>query len=157
VPGHNYSALVAHLDANLATVRSATAEYQASLRTTRRTTTPTQKRFSPGDLILWNPRENVFSFRTSTLAPKLLGPYEIISQTKNDMKCVHPVLHTQHILHSSRMTRFYGTAESGHNVALLDHDEFVVESILQHEGQWTKISDMTFLVRWAHYDSSHDS
>ena len=157
VPGHNYSALVAHLDANLATVRSATAEYQASLRTTRRTTTPTQNRFSPGDLILWNPRENVFSFRTSKLAPKLLGPYEVISQTKNEIKCVHPVLHTQHILHSSRVTPYYGTAESGHNVALLDHDEFVVESILQHEGQWTKISDMTFLVRWAHYDSSHDS
>ena len=51
VPGHDYSALVAHLDANLATVRSATADFQASLRSTRRTTTrfdpmePKRKRF----------------------------------------------------------------------------------------------------------------
>ena len=71
VPGHDYSALVAHLDANLATVRSATAEFQASLRSTRRTITPTQNRFSPGDLILWNPKENFFRFPTSKLAPKL--------------------------------------------------------------------------------------
>ncbi len=157
VPGHDYSALVAHLDANLAAVRSVTATFQASLRDTRRTTTPTQNKFSAGDLILWNPRENVFSFRSSKLAPKLLGPYEVISQNKNDIKCVHPILHTKHTLHSSRVTPFYGTPESGHKVALLDHDEFVVDNILQHKGQWTKISDMTFLVRWANYDSSHDS
>ena len=157
MPGHDYSALVAHLDANLATVRSATAEFQASLRSTRRTITPTQNRFSPGDLILWNPKENVFSFRTSKLAPKLLGPEKVISQSKNDIKCVHPVLHTQHTLHSSRVTPLYGTPASGQKIALLDHEEFLVDEILRHKGVWTKISDMTFLVRWANYDSSHDS
>ena len=127
------------------------------MRSNRRKTTPTQNVYSPGDLILWNPRENVFSFRSSKLAPKLLGPYKVISQSKNDIKCVHPVLHTEHILHSSRVTPFYGTPESGHSVALLDNDEFIVDEILQHRGQWNRIRDMTFLVRWANYDSSHDS
>jgi Chromo (CHRromatin Organisation MOdifier) domain len=157
IPGHDYSALVAHLDANLATVRSATADFQASLRNSRRKTTPQQNQYKPGDLILWNPKENVFSFRSSKLAPKLLGPYIVISQHKNDIECQHPVLHTKHFLHSSRVTPYFGTPDSAKTVALLDHDEFVVEDILQHKGQWNKIKDMTFLVRWSGYDSSHDS
>jgi Chromo (CHRromatin Organisation MOdifier) domain len=157
VPGNDYGALVAHLNANLAAVRSATAAFQASLRTTRHNTTPTQNKFAPGDLILWNPRENVNSFRSSKLAPKLLGPYKVLSQHKNDIKCVHPVLHTQHTLHSSRVTPFFGTADNAHKIALLDSDEYVVEDILQHKGEWNKIKDMAFLVRWSGYDSSHDS
>jgi RNase H-like domain found in reverse transcriptase/Chromo (CHRromatin Organisation MOdifier) domain len=157
VPGNDYGALVTHLNANLAAVRSATAAFQASLRTNRHNTTPTQNKFSPGDLILWNPKENVNSFRSSKLAPKLLGPYKVLSQHKNDIKCVHPVLHTQHTLHSSRVTPFFGTADNAHKIALLDSDEYVVEDILQHKGEWNKIKDMTFLVRWSGYDSSHDS
>ena len=47
--------------------------------------------------------------------------------------------------------------ESGQKIALLDHEEFLVDEILQHKGVWTKISDITFLVRWANYDSSQDS
>ena len=155
--GHDYTALVAHLDANLAIVRSVTANFQATLRTSRQTTTPSQNQFSPGDVILWNPRENAFSFRSSKLAPKLLGPYRVISQHKNDITCEHVVLHTQHTLHSSRVTPFFGTPESAHTVALLDHDEFVVEAILSHKGEWKHIKNMTFLVHWAGYDSSHDS
>lgn len=123
----------------------------------RRKTTPQQNQYKPGDLILWNPKENVFSFRSSKLAPKLHGPYTVISQHKNDIECQHPVLHTKHFLHSSRVTPYFGTPDSAKTVALLDHDEFVVEDILQHKGQWNKIKDMTFLVRWSGYDSSHDS
>ena len=105
----------------------------------------------------WNPRENANSFRSTKLVPKLLGPYKVISQHKNDKKCVHPVLHTQHTLHSSRVTPFFGTPESTHKMALLDQNEFVVEEILQHNGNWNKIKDMSFLVRWSGYDSSNDS
>ena len=121
VPGHDYSALVAHLDANLATVRSATAEFQASLRSTR------YDHANSKQILPWrfDPMEpNVFSFRTSKLAPKLLGPYKVISQSKNYIKCVHPVLHTQHILHSSRVTPFYGTPESGQNLLSLTTKNF---------------------------------
>jgi hypothetical protein len=157
VPGNDYGALIAHLNANLAAVRSATAAFQASLRNNRHSTTPTQNAFSPGDLILWNPRENIHSFRSSKLAPKVLGPYKVISQHKNDIKCVHPVLHTQHTLHSSRVTPFFGTQENANKIALLDQEEFIVEDILQHKGEWNKIKDMSFLVRWSGYDSSHDS
>ena len=76
------------------------------------------------------------------LAPKLLGPYKVLSQHKNDIKCVHPVLHTQPTLHSSRVIPFFGTQNDAHKIALLDEDEFVVEDILQHNGQWDKMKDI---------------
>ena len=97
------------------------------------------------------------SFRSSKLAPKLLGPYRVISQHKNDISCEHVVLHTHHTLHSSRVAPFYGTLESENTVALLDNDEFIVEDILSHRGDYKHIKDMTFLVHWAGYDSTHDS
>jgi hypothetical protein len=157
VPGHDYTALVKQLDSNLAVVRSATADFQATLRRKRHATTPSQNQFAPGDVILWNPRENPFSFRSTKLAPKLLGPYRVISQHKNDISCEHVVLHTHHTLHSSRVAPFYGTLQSENTVALLDNDEFIVEDILSHRGDWKQIKNMAFLVHWAGYDSSHDS
>jgi hypothetical protein len=157
VPGHDYTALVKQLDSNLAVVRSATSDFQATLRRKRHATTPSQNQFAPGDVILWNPRENPFSFRSTKLAPKLLGPYRVISQHKNDISCEHVVLHTHHTLHSSRVAPFYGTLQSENTVALLDNDEFIVEDILSHRGDWKQIKNMAFLVHWAGYDSSHDS
>ena len=138
-------------------MRSATAEFQASLRNSRRKTTPQQKQYKPRDLILWNPKENVLSFILSKLAPKLLEPYTIISLHKKDIECQHQVLNTKCFLRRSRVTPYFGTPDSAKTVALLDHDELVVEDILQHKGQWNKIKDMTFLMRWSGYDSSHDS
>jgi Chromo (CHRromatin Organisation MOdifier) domain len=55
------------------------------------------------------------------------------------------------------VTPFFGTQNDAHKVALLEEDEFVVEDILQHNGQWNKMKDMTYLVRWSGYDSSSDS
>jgi hypothetical protein len=57
---------------------------------------------------------------------------------------VHPVLHTQHTLHSSRLTPFYGTPESGQTIAL-DHEEFLVDEILQQNQRHDSSSTMGIL------------
>ena len=88
VPGNNYCDLVQQLDHNLATVRAITTAFQQSLQTKRLRTQMTNL-YEPGDLILWNPREHVNSFRSSKLAPKLLGPYSVISSGCNDIICTH--------------------------------------------------------------------
>ena len=93
VPGNNYCDLVQELDHNLATVRAITTAFQQSLRT-RRLRKQITNLYQPGDLILWNPREHVNSFRSSKLAPKLLGPYSVISQERNDIIC--PNLFVRH-------------------------------------------------------------
>ena len=88
VSGHNYCELVQHLNHNLATVQAITTAFQQSLRTKRLRTLMTNI-YQPGDLILGNPLENADSFRSSKVAPKLLGPFSVISQECNDIICTH--------------------------------------------------------------------
>ena len=108
-PGHSYHDIVAHLDENLATVRRITHEYQCALRTQRQRATPSSKQnmYQPGDLVLWNPKEHAHAFRTSKLAPKLLGPYTVLTQTNNNVTCLHCHHNTQHVLHTHRLAVFW--------------------------------------------------
>ena len=159
LPGHTYCDLVTALDRNLAIVRSITSSYQDSLRRKRQSNTPSNSHniYQPGDFILWNPLETPQSLRSSKLSPKLLGPYEVIQQTKNDISCKHVVTNVISVLHSSRVTPFIGTDTDAHTSALLDRDEFIVDSIVTHRGNARKVSSLKFLVRWHNYSSAHDS
>ena len=113
--------------------------------------------YQPGDFILWNPREHAHSFRTSKLAPKLLGPYIVQSQKVNDIACQHTTLGTQHVFHSDRVTPFLGSPDSITTLGNLDRDEYIVASILAHRGNWKRLHTMEFLVHWDGYDSDLDS
>ena len=159
-PGHQYTTLVRQLDENLSAVRAITHAYQLSLRTQRQSTGPSpdsRNLFQPGDLVLWNPKENPNSFRSTKLAPKLLGPYNVVEQHKNNVTCEHISLHTRHILHVSRLTPYYGSLPTATHVSLLDAEEYVIHNITAHKGDWKRLSTLTFLVSWLGYDSSHDT
>ena len=154
VPGHNYGDLVRQLDHNLATVRSATANYQQSLR---QDDTLSRNTYQPGDLILWNPREHPMAFRSTKLAPKLLGPYIVKQQLRNTVICTHSQFHTEHSFHSNRISPYIGSLNDAQRISILDKDEYVVDSILDHRGTFTKLSTVFFLVHWHGYDSTSDS
>jgi hypothetical protein len=158
-PGHSYHELVAQLDRNLATVRSVTTAFQLSLRNKRQAPTPQnqQNLYQDGDLVLWNPKEHAHSFRSSKLAPKLLGPYVVHSQLGNDVSCTHCLLQTPHVFHCDRLTPFFGTPASAQKLGLLDNNEFYVEFIVAHRGSFNHRRQLQFLVRWAGYDASDDT
>jgi hypothetical protein len=42
------------------------------------------------------------------------------------------------------------------DVAVANKGEFHIERILNHRGNWKKVSTLEFLVRWTGYDESHD-
>ena len=109
------------------------------------------KKYQPGDFILWNPQEHPKSFRSTKLAPKLLGPYVVIHQKTNDITCQHLQSHTEHVFHSSRVSPYIGSEVSAKNISLLDAEEYVVESITNHRGTWKHLSMMEFLVNWRGY------
>jgi hypothetical protein len=115
-PGHTYGDLVFALDRNLAIVRSITPAYQDSLRQHRQSHSPpdSHNRFQPGDFVLWNPLETPHSFRCSKLSPKLLGPYVVIEQIKNDITCQHVVTNIVSRLHASRVTPYFGTPDTAY-------------------------------------------
>jgi hypothetical protein len=130
-PGHTYGDLVFALDRNLAIVRSITPAYQDSLRQHRQSHSPpdSHNRFQPGDFVLWNPLETPHSFRSSKLSPKLLGPYEVIEQIKNDVTCQHVVTNIVSRLHASRVTPYFGTPDTAYTTALLDRDEYIITAL----------------------------
>ena len=150
---------VNQLDHNLTTIRAITAQYQLELRQKRQSTTPQtqQNTYQPGDYILWNPKENQNSFRSSKLSPTLLGPYTVTKQEGNKISCYHNQLHTQHIFHSDRVTPFIGSTTIANKIGLLDKEEYVVEKIKSHRGTWNKLKSIELLVRWQGYTADSDS
>ena len=145
------------LDRNLSVVRSITSSYQQTLRSQRTATTPANNKFQPGDYLLWNPLETPQSFRSSKLSPKLLGPYEVIKQTKNDITCRHVITNIVSKLHSSRVTPFVGSSDAATSAALLDRDEYIIDSVISHRGNPNRVTSLEFLIRWHNYSSEHDT
>jgi hypothetical protein len=156
-PGSNYASLVHQLNNNLAVVRAITDNYHLQLRSQRTSTSQAQNIFQPGDLILWNPREQPTSHRSTKLAPKLLGPYTVIIQTKNNVQCEHIITGQEKIFHAERITPFVGSVQDAKKAALLDRDEYIITSILAHRGTFQNKRQLQFLVRWDGYDESSDT
>ena len=81
----------------------------------------------------------------------------MLHQNVNDIKCKHPTLHTQHTFHADRVTPFVGTTAAATALGHLDRDEYIVDAIMAHRGNWKQLTSMQFLVHWHGYDSATDS
>ena len=143
-PGHTYCDFVTRLDNNLATVRSINHTYQESIRNARQALSSVINSYQAGDLVPWNPKDNPHSFRSPKLAPKLLGPYQVLSQNKNDVLCVHPVAQTSHMLHSTRLTPLIGSVATAEHLGLLDKEDYIVEQIISHRGKPPRLKTLQF-------------
>ena len=156
-PGHSYGEYVNQLNINLSTVRAITSQFQNELRQKRQASITKQNVYQKDDLILWNPKEHSKAFRSSKLAPKLLGPYTVITHIGNNVTCLHTQLNTQHVFHTDRISPYIGTIQSAQKIGLLDREEYIVESIVAHRGKWTHLKSIEFLVHWQGYTSDSDS
>ena len=161
--GQGYTHFVQCLNENLRVIRSLTSQFQLEVREYKQRLNENQNVFQPGDLILWNPKEHQHSHRVTKLSPRLYGPYIVIEQLRNDVMCRHLSLNTEHKFHSSRVYPFFGNLQEAKRVAMLDSEEYLVESILEHEGDPRRKTSMRFLVKWLDsntwqsYYSLHDN
>ena len=55
-----------------------------------------------------------------------------------------------------RIFRFDPISVNPLDVARRDYSEFFVEKIIEHQGDFRKVSTLTFKVRWLHYTSEYD-
>ena len=78
-------------------------------------------------------------------------------QIGNNVTCQHTQLESQHVLHTDRLTPYIGTEQSAKHIGLLDQEEFIVESIVNHRGNWSNLKSIELLVRWQGYTSESDS
>jgi hypothetical protein len=107
-----------------------------------------------GDLVLFGHWEGPCTHLPEKLSTAYLGPYEVVSQSKNDVTCKHIVLNTEHIFHVARLKPFFGTREEALKEAQLDQDQFFVRRILHYTGNPHLRTIITFTLEYVDGDVS---
>ena len=140
------SAILKLFDEDLKIIRELSITAQNELVAKRRSKDAPAAHYEHGDLVFWNPREKPTDFLASKLSPNWKGPYEVVTQHKNDVECRHIVVQTLHFFHLDRLKPFFGTYEQGLALAELDHNQFALSSINFYIGNPHKRTSTNFNV-----------
>ena len=148
----NAQAFVKLLDETLRTLWDISRTYQKSLITKRggNVDPALQNQYQPGDLVLF--QRITSAPLPSKLTLRFAGPFEVISQHKNDVQCRHLCVKTVHTFHVERLKLFTGGREKAERVALLDHDQYQVDRILYYRGNPLIRTTMEFFIRYGDGD-----
>ena len=134
------------LDDDLSLVKSHSLKFQAELVTKRASSTK-QNTFQKGDYVLFaHPKDKPLP---SKLNGKYAGPFEVISQTKNDVSCRHCSTGKVSEFFVSSLKLFMGTKEDAERMSMIDADQFRVEAFLSYKGDPMQRMSMEFLVKFA--------
>jgi hypothetical protein len=144
-PADYVSDFVRDLDKNFQEIHSASRAYQDSL-VQKRSIDNDQPTFQPGDLVL---KRRKGPFRPSKLAPLNLGPFEVISQYKNDVEMRHLALGNVQTTHIENLAMYTGSRADALEVALIDADQHWIDTILRYHGFPELTKSMEFLVKFA--------
>jgi hypothetical protein len=101
--------------------------------------------YQVGDWVLWSPEA---AFKSTKLAARFLGPYEVTHTHKSDITIEHVVTHEKKVVHMERLKIFVGTRKEGYDAAARDHDQHVVDVVLAYKGDPALRSGMKFLVKF---------
>ena len=87
------------------------------------------------------------------------GPMKVLSSQDSEYLLLDLVSGKEKLFHVKNMRAFHFSPSKVDplDIARRDYDEFFVERILEHEGDFRKVSTLFFLVRWHAYSSEHDS
>ena len=134
------------LDKNLKTLHEISKKHQDTIAADRKKhSSPNyQNTYQPGDLVLWQRDPNIPL--PTKLSPKFVGPYEVISQNRNDVTCRHIVLGHTKVFHVSRLKIFHGSIEEARRVAMIDNDQFTITDFKAYRGNPMLRTSMEFEV-----------
>lgn len=96
---------------------------------------------------------------TNKLKTNLQGPFRIVNINGAKYTIQNLLTSKNQDVHISRLKPFIFDNErtDPKEVAMHEQEEFLIEAIIAHRGDRTRRKTMEFKVRWAGYDSSHDS
>jgi hypothetical protein len=145
-PAEHTHEFVRRLDENLAHLRAVSKRFQEQLIAERTSATPaeTQNTYQPGDFVLFERNKSVP--RPNKLTPDFQGPFEVISQNKNDVSTRNLVYGNVRDYHVERLKPFFGTRSEAAELAKRDSDQFDVERILAYRGDPETRTTMEFNV-----------
>ena len=95
------------------------------------------------------------------LANQMRGPFRVISSVQSVYQ-VQSFTDPDKIIsiHSARLREFYSNLEyhlSPTEVAATDNQEFVIDYIIEHDGETNDLTSLLFKVRWLGYDDTEDT
>jgi hypothetical protein len=135
------------LDADLRAIRVASKQFQDKLVAERTQREHPPNEYVAGDFVLFEwPKERP---RPTKLTAPYLGPYEVLSQSKNDVTCKHLVTGVVKVFHVTSLKIFHGDRQAAYELALRDQDQHVVEKFLAYRGDPLLRTSMEFLVKFA--------
>jgi len=87
------------------------------------------------------------------------GPIKILNSHKSEYLLLDLVTGKEKTVHIKNMRIFHfdPLAVNPLDIARRDYSEFFVERIIEHNGDFRKVSTLTFKVRWLHYTSEYDT
>jgi hypothetical protein len=137
------------LDNNLRVLLDISRRHQAEIVAMRAEKSPIaekQNRFQSGDLVLFqlNPDNPL----PTKLTPKFKGPYEVIEQYKNDVRCRHIILGDVQEFHVTRLKLFTGSYEEAKRVAMIDNDQYTIVQFIAYRGNPLVRTTMEFEVQF---------
>lgn len=135
-----------NLDKNLKTLYEISKKHQdrIALERKKHSSPELQNTFQPGDRVLWQRDPNIPL--PSKLSPKFVGPYEVISQDRNDVTCRHLILGHIKVFHVSRLKIFHGSLESAKTTAMIDNNQYVISEFKAYRGDPKTRTQMEFEV-----------
>jgi hypothetical protein len=124
------------------------------------TTTPTE--YQIGSYVLLDyPGEGLRRGPPSKLMPFLEGPLKVVNVYGTRYTLQNLINGETRDVHVSRIRPFLhdtaATLEQMRDIAIRDHHEYLVDSVLEHTGNPKRKSEMSFKVRWTGYSEEHDS
>jgi hypothetical protein len=89
----------------------------------------------------------------------LRGPMKVVSNIGGSYTLKNLITNQDEVHHISKLREFvYDEAlVDPHEVAKSDTLEYLVEKIVKHDGEWTKRSEMGFLVKWAGFSEERNT
>jgi hypothetical protein len=135
-------------DEDLQFVRAKTLEFQKKLITKRHQDMDesNMNQYQPGDFVLL--RMDPDKPLPAKFVARYQGPYEVISQYKNDVEVKHVVLGIYQTVHNDNLKIFHGNKEDAYKAAMLDRDQYEILEIIAHRGDPHRRTTMEFCIRF---------
>ena len=141
-----FSKVVQKITDSVQMIREVSKTYQLNLAKKRGLGDVEHNQYQQGDYVLSISRKKMHSMK---LMPRLNGPWEVISQYKNDVKARHMATNEIEMFHVEELTLFIGDKESAEVAAVLDNDSFYIDSIIAHKGDPHHRTSMEFMIQWS--------
>ena len=135
------------LNDNLALLQRSSREYQDKLKAKRFSkgiSPQRQNQYQPGDFVLFDKGAKVYP----KMSHRYLGPFQVISQYKNDIDCKHLVTGVVTKVDVRDVKLYPGDREQAYKMAMRDHDQHEIDTILYYTGDRERRSTMLFTVRF---------